>query len=77
MRHPHHPHRHPLILDPRHHAGIADASAPVADMLPDQRAADRARVVEDGDALFEGGEDARRDLAVFAPLPALALTSRI
>jgi len=64
MRHAHDQHRDPLVLDPRHHAVITDAPAPVSGMLADQRAADRSRIVERGDAFFERLDDPRRDLPV-------------
>ena len=38
MRHPHDDNYHPIILDPRHHAIIADPPAPIASMVAGQRA---------------------------------------
>lgn len=64
MRDADHQDRDPLILDPGDYAVIADAPAPVAGMLADQRAADRARVVKGGDALFERLDDPRGHFAI-------------
>lgn len=42
MRHAHHDDYHPLILDPRYHAIIADPPAPIARMVAGQWLPERA-----------------------------------
>lgn len=49
MRHSHDDDHHPLILDPRHHAIVADPPAPIARMVASERDAQRARIVQCGD----------------------------
>lgn len=50
----HHQDQHARILDLRRHPVVADAPAPVSRALPGQRRAERSRVVERSDALFQG-----------------------
>jgi hypothetical protein len=64
MRHAHHQHRNPFVLDLRNHPVIADPPPPISGMLADQGATDQARVVERGYPFLKRPDDPRGDLPV-------------
>jgi hypothetical protein len=64
MRHAYDEDRHPLILDPRDHAIVADPPPPVACMLTHQSSAECAGILGGRDPLFQRSDETPRDLSV-------------